>query len=244
MAKNLYSKDFFSYHKQLSLDSAKIIVKIFLNNININSVVDIGCGNGAWLRVFLDSGIKNILGYDLSDHDQNTYLINKSFIKTSTNILDKDFKISNEFDLALCLEVAEHIPKRYSKKLVECLTSHSSIIMFSAAIPGQKGVGHINEQPPSFWRNLFIEKNFMEIDFIRPQIWKNYYIAWWYRQNVTVFVSNNLIQSSKDLRDLSKEYPKAKENENLVLISERILNSYYQSLPKRVIKFLKRKLND
>jgi len=59
-----------------------------------------------------------------------------------------------------------------------------------------------------------------------------------------VFVSNNLIQSSKDLRDLSKEFPKTKENENLVLISERILNSYYQSLPKRVIKFLKRKLND
>jgi hypothetical protein len=82
--------------------------------------------------------------------------------------LTEPIKMDEHFDLALCLEVAEHLPSRTSAQLVRGLTDLAPIALFSAAVPGQGGTGHVNEQWPEYWRNLFKERGFAMLDPIRP----------------------------------------------------------------------------
>lgn len=240
MKKKLYNDKFFFYHKEYSLKAANIITPLILQKFWINSVVDIGCGNGAWLKAFYDKGIKNIFGYDLSNLDPKDYLIDKKYLKTNTNILDKNFFIKEKYDLLLCLEVVEHIPKRFSEELIEKLTSISPMILFSAAIPGQKGTSHVNEQVPSYWRRLFNENDFVEIDFIKPLLWKNAKVAWWYRQNITMYISKPYLDSNVKVKELANLYPQLNENDNLVLVSERILQQYSFSITRKIINYIKK----
>jgi hypothetical protein len=76
---------------------------------------------------------------------------------------------------------------------VESLTRHGELIVFSAAVPGQFGADHLNEQWPSYWAGLFAARGFRVFDVVRPRIWTDPHIAWWYRQNVLVFCSERRI---------------------------------------------------
>jgi SAM-dependent methyltransferase len=236
----IYNNDFFLFHKENSFQAAKLIVPIILDTFVINSVVDVGCGNGSWLRVFLDHGINNICGYDISDLEQEAYLVNKKFIKTNNNFTSIDFSIKGKYDLLICLEVVEHLPRKISKNFIKKISNVSPLILFSAAIPGQKGTGHVNEQVPSYWRRLFNDNDFVEIDFLKPLLWKNAKIAWWYRQNITMYISKPYLDSSVKLKELANLYPQLNENENLVLISERILQKHNFSITRKIINYFKR----
>jgi len=61
MSKNYYSKDFFHEQKKGSLRSAKEVVPLVMDLIKPKSVIDVGCGIGAWLSVFREYGISDIL---------------------------------------------------------------------------------------------------------------------------------------------------------------------------------------
>ena len=58
-----------------------------------------------------------------------------------------------KFDLVICLEVIEHLPKiDVENVLINTLTFHTKdLLLLSAAEPGQEGTGHINLQPKSYW---------------------------------------------------------------------------------------------
>ena len=94
--------------------------------------------------------------------------------------LTKNLKLNKTFDLAMSLEVAEHLPSDQAEIFVETLTKLAPVILFSAAIPGQGGMGHINEQWPDYWVNLFIKKGYQPIDYIRRKICNNDRVQWWY----------------------------------------------------------------
>jgi glycogen synthase len=54
-------------------------------------------------------------------------------------------------DLAYCFEVAEHVPPGLAERLVAFVAGHAPLVVFSAAQPGQGGLGHVNEQPEAYW---------------------------------------------------------------------------------------------
>lgn len=58
-------------------------------------------------------------------------------------------------DLAICLEVGEHLSPELGDRLVRLLSELSSTIVFSAAPRGQGGIAHINEQPREYWIRRF-----------------------------------------------------------------------------------------
>ena len=97
----------------------------------------------------------------------------------------------------MCLEVAEHLPEQSAKTLVESLCSLSDFILFSAAIPGQGGLHHLNEQWQEYWVVQFKEKGFAAFDCIRPKIWNNSKIQFWYKQNILLFAKR---EKSNDLK--------------------------------------------
>jgi hypothetical protein len=102
--------------------------------------------------------------------------------------LEQFISVAGRFDLALCLEVGEHLSQERSNSLVHDLCSLSDCVLFSAAIPGQGGANHINEQWQSWWARLFAENDFILFDCIRPRVWSNRAVEQWYRQNMFLYV--------------------------------------------------------
>lgn len=175
--------------------AAEIIVPIILQRYKINSVVDVGCGIGTWLSVFFKSGIE-ILGIDGDNVDRNLLCIDEANFKCID--LNQKFSLEKKFDLAICLEVAEHLEEKSAKVFIECLTNLSDLIIFSAAIPGQGGQNHLNEQYPDYWLKIFDSMGYYLIDDIKSEIWDNADVEWWYKQNMMILKkAGGVIQQQK-----------------------------------------------
>ncbi len=159
-----------------SLQSAEVVVPLVLALTRPRSVIDVGCGRGAWLRAFRNGGVKSIRGIDGDYVDAASLLIPQECF--SAVDLNKPFELSGRYDLAVCLEVAEHLPAAMANVLVQQLTAVAPLILFSAAITGQGGTNHVNERPPSYWRELFEAHGFMLFDPIRPTILTDSRIEW------------------------------------------------------------------
>jgi SAM-dependent methyltransferase len=188
---NGYNQHFYEEQKRGSLHSAEKIVPVVLDIIGeVNSVLDIGCGVGTWLSVFLKKN-KNIkiIGIDGTYVDQTKlYIPKENFIPKD---LSKPFDINQKFELVMSLEVAEHIPKQAAPDFINSLCQHGDLILFSAAIPGQGGTYHVNEAYPSYWSNLFSALGYYPVDDIRKLIWNQSDIDAHYRQNIMLFVKKD-----------------------------------------------------
>lgn len=127
-----------------------------------DSIIDIGCGIGDILDEFHSQGYK-ITGVEGSKDVRTYYRPNLNTLVIHDMREDIDV---NDFDppynLALCLEMAEHIEQEYASVLVYSLCVLSDTIVLSAAPPGQKGRGHVNCQPPEYWINKFRSLNYRQ----------------------------------------------------------------------------------
>ena len=197
-AEKLYGQDFYDEIEQGSLQSAAIIVPRLVSLVRPQSVLDVGCGRGAWLAIFQNLGISKILGIDGAHVDRARLLIPSEFFESLD--LNRPFELSGRHDLVLCLEVAEHLPASMAHSLVKTLTKAAPVIVFSAAIPGQGGTGHVNEQWPEYWRRLFAKEGFEALDPIRKHVWQNESVQWWYRQNLLVYANAEALNRSEELR--------------------------------------------
>ena len=194
----LYDDAFFDAQIEGSLRSARVIVPIIMELVNPRSVIDIGCGRAAWLRAFEENGVEQVRGVDGHYLDLSKLLIQPAqFLQID---LQQPFKTEDRYDLALCLEVAEHLTSKTGRDLVRTLAGLAPIILFSAAIPGQRGTCHINEQWPSYWMSLFAEHAFLRLDPIRQHIWNDPRVEWWYRQNIFLYASRQAISESPRLQ--------------------------------------------
>jgi SAM-dependent methyltransferase len=170
---------------QIVRSSAERIVPLVSSWLRPTSVVDVGCGNGTWLSCFKKSGAETILGIDGEYIKPEALEIPIGCFQSQD--LTKPLQISGKFDLAVCTEVLEHLPEKPARELVGRLTQLAPFVLFSAAIPGQGGAEHINEQWQSYWVNAFAEQGYHCWDVIRPVIWTNKDVAFWYAQNLFLF---------------------------------------------------------
>jgi hypothetical protein len=125
------------------------------------------CRNLA-LRAAVDLGIADVLGIDGVDVTHELLHVEKEKIEKFD--LSKSFNLRRRFDVALCLEVAEHLPEGSSDDLMSSIAAHSDTIFFSSA-PGQPGDHHVNCQWPTYWQCLFNKNGFASHDSLRWQIW-------------------------------------------------------------------------
>lgn len=184
-----YHDNFFEFHLKGALSSAEAIIPVVTEYINPVSVIDVGCGIGAWLSVWKKKGIKEVMGIDGEYVDISKLLIEKSEFKVHN--LEKSFTLNKKYELVTCLEVAEHLPEQCAESFICNLCMLGDVILFSAAIPGQGGTNHLNEQYPDYWTRIFGSYGFIPIDCIRLRVWDNSNIMWWYRQNIVFFVKND-----------------------------------------------------
>lgn len=168
--------------------SAELVVPMVLQATGATSVVDVGCGAGVWLAVCAEHGVTDLLGLDGEYARERLQIPAERFRATD---LRQPLGLTRTFDLAMSLEVAEHLPPEVGPRFVRQLTEAAPQVLFSAAVPGQGGVGHIHERWLSYWADLFAQQGYLPVDALRQQIWNREDIAWWYRQNLMLFVKRN-----------------------------------------------------
>ena len=187
-----YDNDFFKYVNSGAIDSANEIYPHVFNDIPIKSVLDVGCGQGAWLSVWKNFGVSDITGIDGSYVDRDNLLIDeKDFI---THDLSYEFNLNRRFDIVQSLEVAEHLPEKSARGFVDSLVRHGDLIIFSAAPKGQGGDHHVNEKNYDYWRILFASHGYKPIDYLRPLIAGNKKIEPWYRYNIFIYSSSENLE--------------------------------------------------
>jgi SAM-dependent methyltransferase len=180
-------------------NSAEVIVPFVLDIIPVESVIDIGCGVGTWLSVFQNNGVKEIFGIEGHWLPKKYLVIPEKFFLNHD--LRKPLKLGRTFDLAISLEVAEHIPASSAQFFVDMLTSLAPAVLFSAAIPGQGGIGHVNEQWPDYWIEMFRKKGYESIDIVRRKVWNDKHVTWWYAQNTFLFLQKDITHKVNSLRN-------------------------------------------
>jgi SAM-dependent methyltransferase len=193
-----YTREFYERLQMGAKRSAEIMVPLTLQIVPARSVVDVGCGDGSWLAVFRRLGVDEILGVDGDYVDRNLLQIPRECFQAFD--LTKPFGLGRTFELAVSLEVAEHLPADSAAVFVESLTGLAPLVLFSAAIPFQGGEHHINEQWPDKWVGLFKEHDYLPLDFIRRQVWQNDAVEWWYAQNTLLFVRKSFVESNPVLK--------------------------------------------
>lgn len=181
-----YTSAYFEEISKNSLQSAKEIIPLIFSYITPKSIIDIGCGTGAWLSVWQEYGVTDILGIDGNYINRDHLLINSDNFLAAE--LEEYITIKRHFDLVMSLEVAEHIKPEFASNFIRTLCNSGDVVLFSAAIPNQGGVLHYNEQYPHYWIEKFKEFGFLPYDCIRREIWENTKIDVNYRQNLLFFI--------------------------------------------------------
>jgi SAM-dependent methyltransferase len=191
MEETHYDSDFYDGQQAGSYSSACEIIPILINLIKPKSVLDIGCGIGTWLSAFKENNVTDVYGIDGDYVDKAMLKIEPEHFMAYD--LNQKVKLERTFDLAISLEVGEHISKENCPNLVASLVVHAPAILFSAAIPLQKGTNHINEQWPEFWANLFRNHDYEVIDCVRDDVWDNPRVEYFYAQNALLYVHKDKV---------------------------------------------------
>jgi SAM-dependent methyltransferase len=202
MDQSMHSYDPGMFNRQ----DADIVVPMIMELSTVASVVDVGCGIGSWLAAFADFGIEDYLGLD-GDHVPIDKLMVEPEHFLSCN-LESPPEIDRKFDLCLSLEVAEHLHEGSADHFVEFLVSLSDIVVFSAAIPGQTGQNHHNLQWPEYWAEKFRDYGYACYDPIRPRIWEDSRVKWWYQQNMILFARSSAQLDLESVVPLRRIHPK------------------------------------
>lgn len=139
-----------SFHHGALETAPKFVEAVMAVFPHIRTVADVGCGTGVYTLRFKEKGLKSI-ACEYSPRGRRK--------AQSQGVTCHPFDVSKDdsgmpgkpYDLAFSLEVAEHVPGFLADNFVNYMIGSSPLIVFSAAHPGQGGIGHINEQPKDYW---------------------------------------------------------------------------------------------
>lgn len=193
----MYDKGFYETSRDGMKNSAEALVPELMKLLGFpRTVLDVGCGEGWWAAEFVKYDC-DVTGIDGDWH--GIHQLGDRFIPH--NLGTPLPPMRHKFDLVVCFEVAEHLrPARARSFISELCSLADSYVAFSAAIPGQGGTGHVNEQWPDYWARLFNEHGFEVNSEFRFTIWNDDRIENWYRQNLLIAYPSETISKPPPLR--------------------------------------------
>jgi len=231
-----YGDDFYAFLSSFAVRSAQRVVPVVLAATGASSVVDFGCGQGAWLSVWKSAGL-NVFGVDGPYVNQERLLIDGAEFRPAD--LAAPIDLGRRFDIVQSLETAEHLPEARAAGFIANLVAHGDLVLFSAAVPGQGGEHHVNEQPLEYWRALFRAQGFVPIDLVRPAVRGDADVQRWYRCNCIVYARRDVVAS---LRDPARAYlvPDDMELDEYWPLRDRMQQAVVRRLPVAVVDWISR----
>ena len=163
------------------------------------SVVDVGCGPGVFLSEFSAQGVEDVQGVD-GEPASRVFLLGAECFTIAD--IAQPLDLGRRFDLAVCLEVGEHLPLSAGSTLVASLVDLAPVVVFSAAFPGQGGQNHINEQWPWWWQRLFMNHHYVCLDILRGRLFGESEVVDCYRTNPLVFAE---LEAAERIADRASE---------------------------------------
>lgn len=154
----VYDEEFYASTDGAHAPMYERLAAALYERLHPRSAVDVGCGTGVILALLAERGV-TVRGVEGSRHAIAASPVAEHIVRAN---LERGVPNLGRFDLAICIEVAEHLPQRAAPALVEGLTTMSDRVLFTAAVPGQGGTHHVNEQPRQFWLDLFRRQGFGE----------------------------------------------------------------------------------
>jgi SAM-dependent methyltransferase len=197
-----YDKNFFSQMDDEAIRSARVVVPLVNGWLRPQSVLDVGGGTGGWTAAFAASGIADYLCVDGAYVDRKALRVPPDHFRECD--LSQPLNLNRRFDLVVCLEVGEHLPAAAAEVLISSLTRHSNAVLFSAAIPHQKGTYHVNLQWPAYWAELFASQGYSCFDCLRPVIWNEPEVSCWYKQNALLYLNEAGLAQATDADQLRR----------------------------------------
>ncbi|MEB3326862.1 MAG: class I SAM-dependent methyltransferase [Synechococcus sp.] len=185
-----YDDQFYLAHNQASYQSALKYIEHLFKFYLPKSVIDVGCGRGAWLLACQNKGATELTGIDGTWNSQDK-MLSQTIKFRPINLSDPPPNSNERYDLAMSLEVAEHLPQSQADSFTEYLTKLADQILFSAAYTNQGGDNHLNEQPHSYWAQKFLARGYVPYDLFRPVFWGDDSIDYCYQQNAYLYVKKN-----------------------------------------------------
>jgi SAM-dependent methyltransferase len=190
---HVYNHDFYETADRTAAASADGLIRHLAEALPIRSVLDIGCGRGVWLAQWLRRGATTVVGVDGPYIDGSRLAIPQpSFVARD---LAATFSLDRQFDLVQSLEVAEHVSESCADIFVDNVVRHGKLVLFSAAVPGQGGEHHVNEQPWEYWRRKFAARGYEVFDHLRPRVRSDDSIYFCYRFNSFVFAHQSIVET-------------------------------------------------
>ena len=191
-----------------NLSSAKEIVPLLFQAIKPSSVIDVGCGTGVWISECKRNGADRIQGIDGEWVLPNKLFINEDELEIyDFENTDKEPQCvnSDHYDMAICLEMAEHVSRAKADYVIDVLTKAADVIYFSAATPYSGGMHHVNECWQSYWISKFKKRGFLAIDYIRPKVWNNKKVCYFYAEESFIFVKKERLSEFPLLQEAYQE---------------------------------------
>jgi len=193
----------YGYDNEPTRKSAQAVAAWYFELFRPASVIDVGCGNGTWLREWRASGVREIQGVEGLWGKDFDFVIPRD--QVLLHDLAQPVHFSRKFDLAMSVEVAEHLPESAADCFIDSLAGMSDVVLFSAAVPHQGGWHHFNERWHDYWIDKFAARGFRCFDTFRHQFWNDERVLYWYRQNIMLFVREN----RSDIMQVLHDYPPA-----------------------------------
>lgn len=181
------------------------------NLVKDKSLLDLGCGTGAYTKE-LATVCSTAIGYD---GNPNTKKISNGLCDVADLTQLHNFK---KVDWVVCLEVGEHIPKKFEDVLFKNICNHATDgVVLSWAIPNQPGDGHINCQSNEYVINKMLSFGY-KFDKGTSAVLRNAADLWWFKNTLMCFKKIQMpkitfcIPSKNNLRYLKACLPSIRKN--------------------------------
>jgi trans-aconitate methyltransferase len=176
--------------------AAPIIAESIIERFSPRTLIDVGCGTGAMMAAFKERGVV-VEGLDYSAAAVKRCSA-RGLTVTRFDIENAVGSPNKTFDIAISMEVAEHLPESKAEKFVHLLSRLAPTILCTAAGPGQGGTDHVNLKPKQYWIDLF-RKEGANFDDRSTTI----LAARWAQNNVADFYHSNLMIFSASRSELA-----------------------------------------
>lgn len=155
----------------------------------LHRVIDLGCGPGVYLLPYKEAGCE-VLGLDACPTG-GELLAEGEFERFD---LRYPYKPETRADLCINFEVAEHLEEHWADRLVDSICDCADLVLFTAAVPGQGGSFHHNEQPHEYWLQKFSERHGYITHPLQDSMWA--FLEQWRPEEARLEVCGWLLNNS------------------------------------------------